>query len=235
MPAREIFLAPNLLSLVRVLLAPLCFYYFAQTEFDLIPIAILTAVVIVSDFLDGALARRLNQHSRLGLILDPLGDKVCLFAAALALLVSGRASPLFFAIIAAKDLIILLGGSFLMSKTKAIVPSNRLGKFTTAFLACGIGLFAILEGAAGLWPEMRAEEGFLPWIARGGLIVGVFLAVLSLSGYALEFCARLNLPARPLVLIALAACLAGVLCLLLVAALPAQPAAGFGASPWRWL
>ena len=241
MSARDLFLIPNLLSLLRVLLAPLCYFYLVQPEFALLPLIIIGGVIILSDFLDGALARRLNQHTRLGLILDPLGDKVCLFAAGCALLLSGRVSPLFFIIIAAKDLLILLGGVILMGRAKVIIPSNTLGKWTTAFFACSIALFVILESTAGGCPSESAREGcvllsvILPWIARGGLLAGAFLSILSLAGYAIELCKNLNRPLQRRSLIGLAAIcaiIAAALCVLLILAIPQDP---LSAKPWYWI
>jgi CDP-diacylglycerol--glycerol-3-phosphate 3-phosphatidyltransferase len=240
MPARDLFLVPNLLSLLRVFLAPLCFFYLVQTEFSFLPLVITGTVIILSDFLDGALARRLNQSTHLGLVLDPLGDKVCLFAAALALLLSGRISLLFFSIIAAKDLLILLGGIFLIGRRKIIIPSNALGKWTTALFACSIALFVILEGIAQSGMSETAGEGFfpyllttlLPWVARGGLLAGAVLAMLSLAGYAVEFYMAINRPLRIQYLYGLCALIAAALCTLLILSL--SPGS-LNVSPWHWI
>jgi cardiolipin synthase len=260
MPATDIFFIPNLLSLLRILLAPLAYLSLTEPQLNILPVLILTAVIIVSDFLDGALARRLNQSTRLGLILDPLGDKVCLFAVVLGLLVSERVSPLFFAVIMAKDVLILLGGVFLMGKTKEIIPSNRMGKWATAFLACGAALVSLSEGLAQTcldgapedtlaaeyvyaqyYTEGAAGEGFLniallvilPWIARLGMLAGVFAAVFSLAGYAAELARRVHFPLRGAYLTWLCAVLAALVCVLLIASLPSLHFAH--ASPWRWI
>jgi len=235
MAVRDILLIPNLLSLIRVFLAPLCYYYLVQVEFNFLPLLILGVVVILSDFLDGALARRLNQSSRLGLILDPLGDKACLFAVALALLFSGRVSPLFFIIIAAKDLLILLGGVFLIGKAKTIIPSNTLGKWTTGFFAYSIVLFIALEGIAQSCAgtcESGDLTAILSWVARGGLLAGVFLAILSLAGYAGELCKRLNRPLQVQFLYAICALIGTALCVLLLVSIPSD---ALNLSPWYWI
>jgi len=230
MPARDIFLIPNIISLVRVFLAPVGFYLLSQTELAFLPLIVFVAIAIISDFLDGALARRLNQSTQLGLILDPLGDKLCLAAVVLALLVSTRISPLFFAVIVAKDIIIAVVGIFLIRKTNVIPPSNRLGKWTTGFLACGIGLFALMESASGLAPDLRAEILVLAWVARLGLATGVFLAILSLAGYALDRLYALQPRARLVWVCAILA--AAIICALLLAQLPSG---SFDATPWYWI
>ncbi|MDR2734895.1 MAG: CDP-alcohol phosphatidyltransferase family protein [Spirochaetota bacterium] len=232
MSAKDIFLIPNLLSLARVFLAPFAFYLLSQTELSFLLLILLVAVVIISDFLDGALARRLNQSTQLGLILDPLGDKLCLAAAVLALLISARISLLFFAIIAAKDLVIAIAGIFLIRKTKIIPPSNRLGKWTTGFLACGIGLFALLESIDGTGTHSLISA--LAWVARMGLVTGVFLAILSLAGYAMNVCKNPDrlyvLHTRLIWLCAILA--AATLCFLLLMQLPAD---SYIVNPWYWI
>ena len=68
---REIFSVPNLLSLSRIPLGMMLFAHGCSfTRAGLIVIAAL------SDWLDGALARRWNQTSKIGALLDPIGDKV---------------------------------------------------------------------------------------------------------------------------------------------------------------
>jgi CDP-diacylglycerol--glycerol-3-phosphate 3-phosphatidyltransferase len=249
-PARDLLLIPNLLSLTRILLAPVGFYLLSQAEPAFWPLLIIVAVVIASDFLDGFFARRLNQNTQLGLLLDPLGDKICLFAAALALLTAGRISWLFFGILLAKDLIIAGAGIFLIRKANIISASNQLGKWTTGFLACGIGLFALLESIAG--PEMHDGVLVIAWVARIGLAVGVFLAILSLAGYAIQLSKNLSrqtpaptpsasskdsgnsthLGPRRKALWLTAILAAAILCFLLLIQLPPE---SFIVHPWYWL
>jgi cardiolipin synthase len=233
----DFFLIPNLLSLLRVLLAPLAYLSLLQEQLDLIPVCILTVVLVVSDFLDGALARRFNQSTHLGLFLDPLGDKVCLFAVTLGLLVSGRISLLFFIIILAKDILIASGGLFLIGKDNTIIPSNKLGKYTTGFLACSISLFIITEGITAelcrngaAYNELPAFlTAMLPWIARGGMLMGVFLAMLSLAGYAAKLRKQ---ESRNTAMYTVCAILAVLFCILLIANLHTPD---LGEFPWQWL
>ena len=73
----DIFLIPNLITILRlVLIVPLVMsYYFDCMTY----LYVLLGVVILTDFLDGFLARRLNQISDLGKLLDPIADGLALF------------------------------------------------------------------------------------------------------------------------------------------------------------
>ena len=71
---RRVITVPNLLSLVRVLLIPVFFVYSVRGEFRLALIIFVTAAL--TDVVDGYLARRLNQRSQIGAVLDPAADKI---------------------------------------------------------------------------------------------------------------------------------------------------------------
>lgn len=133
---KDLFLLPNLLSLSRVLLAPIIIYFVAgKTEQDIIICIILMAVAGFSDYFDGFFARRRGQISQLGIILDPLADK--LFAAALIVaLLRYREFPLWMAAaVIARDLVIIFAGSLLLGKNRPALPSNLTGKYYFASLA----------------------------------------------------------------------------------------------------
>ena len=82
--SRQVLNAPNLISLARLLSGPVIAYCIVHEAWA--PAVVGTAVAGISDWLDGYLARRLNQGSVLGSYLDPLADKalVCCVVGALA-------------------------------------------------------------------------------------------------------------------------------------------------------
>lgn len=188
MPRNELLMVPNLVSLARILAAPFVYLLLSAPAPAALPLIFLTAGIIISDFLDGALARRLGQTSRLGLVLDPLGDKACLIAAIMALLVSGRISPVLFGALLFKDTAILLGAALLAGKKRIIIPSNAAGKWTTALLACGLAALALSEILAreGTAPDVALLLSILAAVARCAVLAGTVLAILSLAGYAVE-------------------------------------------------
>jgi CDP-diacylglycerol--glycerol-3-phosphate 3-phosphatidyltransferase len=93
------------------------------------------SLAAISDYFDGYLARRLKQETRLGLILDPLSDKI-LAAVLVVLLIRYRAFPLWLAgIIVGRDLMILAGGMKIRSRLKVIPSSDLTGKYCFAAIA----------------------------------------------------------------------------------------------------
>lgn len=85
---RQIFLPPNLVTIVRLASIPLFVYILFVVE-DRLAAAWLLAALGVTDWLDGQLARRLNQVSPLGKVLDPTADRLLLVVGIGALLIDG--------------------------------------------------------------------------------------------------------------------------------------------------
>ncbi|SYZ74149.1 putative CDP-diacylglycerol--glycerol-3-phosphate 3-phosphatidyltransferase [Candidatus Zixiibacteriota bacterium] len=153
---RDILLVPNLLSILRVALTPIIGYFlWLRTEEGILISIALLALAGLTDFLDGFLARRWNQISALGIIIDPLADK--LFALVLvAELVIFRSFPLWLAVaVISRDLLIVTGGAIVLKSRDLVLPSNLTGKYYFASLALlivshiinfrfGIGLYYYL-------------------------------------------------------------------------------------------
>jgi CDP-diacylglycerol--glycerol-3-phosphate 3-phosphatidyltransferase len=145
MNLREVSRTPNLLSLSRVILAPVVVYFLWRTE----PWATWAACGLVvlagiTDGLDGYLARRSRQITPLGVALDPIADKI--FAAILVIgLILFREFPLWLTVlVVGRDLLIGAGGLYLMrKKPNLVLPSNLTGKWAFASLAVLLGAYII--------------------------------------------------------------------------------------------
>lgn len=137
----DLFKIPNLISLGRVLfLIPIWYCLALPNENARYWALAVIGVAVVSDFLDGYLARKLNQKTELGLILDPLSDKI-LAAGVVFLLIGYRDFPIWLAgTIILRDLLILSGGLLIKKKTGIIPPSILTGKY--CFASVGILLMS---------------------------------------------------------------------------------------------
>lgn len=150
MPRPELLLIPNLLSLSRVLLTPVIGYFLWRNDPLSTAICLLLLVVAgITDALDGYYARRLNLTSKLGLILDPLADK--LFAAVLVVeLILFRNFPVWLAVaIIGRDLLIGFAGLAILGRRKITMASNLTGKYTFFSIVILIG-FSILSFQSGV-------------------------------------------------------------------------------------
>jgi cardiolipin synthase len=138
--------APNAITLVRLLLMPVCAWLLATGRYGWG--LVLTAVVGSTDWVDGWLARRTGQVSRLGQLLDPLADRLLIASVAIALLVRGVLPWPAAVLLVARDLVLLCGWPLL--KRRGIEPPEviLLGKAATLVLL--IALPVLTLGATGL-------------------------------------------------------------------------------------
>jgi CDP-diacylglycerol--glycerol-3-phosphate 3-phosphatidyltransferase len=142
--ASEILQPANLLSLSRVLLIPFIGHYLWRGDNQATIICTLLLIVAgITDILDGYIARRLNQVSRLGMVLDPLADKI-LAVALVVMLIFFRDFPVWLAVvIVGRDLLILTAGMVLLKSSNIVIPSNLTGKYTFAAIAFLLGSYII--------------------------------------------------------------------------------------------
>ncbi len=132
---KEFFYISNLLSLLRMILViPLIFLIAAGTYKTTVIIILVS--MFISDLLDGFIARKLNQVSELGKIIDPLADKAAVVSVVIVLFLMGRIETWFVIVVVARDLLILVFGLYLKSKNKVVLMSNYPGKI--AVLSIGI-------------------------------------------------------------------------------------------------
>ncbi len=141
----RIITVPNALSMLRIAGVPL----FAWLIVGPAAYEWAAVVLIVSgftDWLDGYLARRLRQTSRLGQFLDPLADRLYIFASLLALLVSQIAPIWLVAAIVVRDVLLLCTGPILLRRGYRSLAVNFVGKAGTMGLLIAIPM--LLLGAS---------------------------------------------------------------------------------------
>jgi cardiolipin synthase len=139
----RILTIPNVLSLLRLASVPIFVWLFLTDRAN--AAVILFGVAAWSDFFDGLIARRFDQVSELGKLLDPLADRVFIVALAVAL-VGRDALPWGLAVaIVARDILLLSVFPFLERKKVARIAVNFVGKTATAALLFGLTWLALAE------------------------------------------------------------------------------------------
>ena len=138
----DLFLVPNLLTILRLFTYPVIFYFLKKE--DLVPAVIFMVLVALTDILDGFLARTLNQVSDLGKIIDPFVDKlgIGIFIIYATLYKDFPLWACFLVIV--KEALMLLAGLFIIRKRKVVPVSAFWGKLN-ALVWGGVVLFYILE------------------------------------------------------------------------------------------
>jgi cardiolipin synthase len=186
-PSRRVSTAivtlPNAVTLVRLLLMPVCAYLLATGRYG--SGLVLTALVGSTDWVDGWLARRTGQVSRLGQLLDPLADRLLIASVAIALVVRGVVPWQAAVLLVARDLVLLCGWPLL--KRRGIEPPEviQLGKAATLVLLCALPVLTL--GATGL-----AVADVARVLGLAGLWVGVVMYYLAGAVYVRMVLERLG-------------------------------------------
>jgi cardiolipin synthase (CMP-forming) len=141
---KEINTASNYLSILRLMLAIpfwIMLDHFNEPYFRILVFS-LTLFASLTDIMDGYLARRLNQITEFGKIIDPLADKVCISVIIIKLYLMHQIPEYYFLMIIGRDILIFIGGIFLTKVIGKVLPSNMLGKITV--LIVGIVIILIM-------------------------------------------------------------------------------------------
>lgn len=130
------FTISNLLSISRAFLAiPFAIVMLSDSPCATWWGIFILALAGVTDKLDGVFARKYNQITEWGKILDPVADKIGMGIVAIVLVKLGLI-PLWFVVgLVGRDLLILAGGIYIKRSRGVVLQSNQLGKWTIGALA----------------------------------------------------------------------------------------------------
>jgi CDP-diacylglycerol--glycerol-3-phosphate 3-phosphatidyltransferase len=138
--ANKVWTIPNVLSFIRLLLiAPAGILLWNGENVWAATLALIAGLL---DITDGIIARKYNQTSELGKIIDPLADKLFIAVLVIVLFLQNRLPLWFILAVISRDLLILIGGAVISTKIKIVPPSNWLGKITA--LTVGITILSII-------------------------------------------------------------------------------------------
>ncbi|MFH0898960.1 MAG: CDP-diacylglycerol--glycerol-3-phosphate 3-phosphatidyltransferase [bacterium] len=129
-----LFLLPNFLSLLRILLTPLCMWLLFQGGFYLFWSFAVFFIAAMTDMLDGHAARYYGGSTAFGSFLDPLADKVLVLGAFVAFYFKDLIPLWFVVILFARDVVITMLRTFLVDRGTPLVTS-KIAKYKT-FLQC---------------------------------------------------------------------------------------------------
>ena len=175
MSHNKIFNASNSLSFIRLLLVIPAWFAFNYFDNNLArySVAAIGIIATITDILDGYLARKYNQITEFGKVIDPLADKVLIVFVVFNLFLVGEIPDYYFYMILARDILILTGGLIVTKKLGKVLPSDYIGKATV--LAIAFVLLMIL---------LNVDRESLPYLIL--YYLSIVLIFTSLTNYIIK-------------------------------------------------
>lgn len=180
---KEIFTIPNFLTLIRLLSVPVYMTLIIlgglENSHPQYYVYIGLAVMIFAastDLFDGYIARKYNQGTYLGQLIDPIADKAMHIGCLVALIVVGYVHWAFVIFLALREICMIVVGSFLFNDVN--IKANMLGKVASATLSVGMIACFFHPFIAKLWGEYG-----LDWIV---VTIGLVLNWIAAINYAID-------------------------------------------------
>jgi cardiolipin synthase len=142
---RRVVTIPNVITIIRLAGVPLFLYLILVPEADGWALLVL-ALSGISDYLDGYLARRLDQTSKIGEILDPVADRLYILSTVLGLAVRDIIPWWLAVLLPARDVFLWVLVPFLRTRGYSALPVHFLGKAATANLLYAFPLLLLGDG-----------------------------------------------------------------------------------------
>lgn len=164
---KELFTIPNLLSMFRLVLLPIYarIYLNATEEYEYMIAGSIMAVSCLTDLVDGKIARKFNQITNLGKVLDPFADKITQFTLTLCLSLKYPVLHPVLALFVVKEAFQLIVGIIFLTKGRMLPGALMAGKICTTILF--VSLIALV-----LMPHMN------PLLVDAiALVDGIFLLI----------------------------------------------------------
>lgn len=176
---KEIRTIPNILTLIRLASVPVFMFFvifggFTKDLYVYVGLGIFL-LAASTDLFDGAIARKYNQVTNLGKFLDPFADKVMHVGVLLSLVIIGYVHWIFIALLALKELTMVICGYFLVSN-KIVLQANSMGKIASFTLSVGV--------MASFFHKFFVEWGiYAHWIVLG---IGIVLTYIAFVIYGVD-------------------------------------------------
>lgn len=164
---------PNLLSMFRIILIPICVWLYCVERNSIITATILL-LSWFTDMIDGFIARRFNMVSDLGKVLDPVADKLTQAAMLFCLVFNFPEMLYLLLFLIMKETVMAITGYIVIKKTKTVYGANWHGKIATG------ALYTILFVHI-LWINNPSSLSTLFLLLCGGLMLLSFALYMVLN------------------------------------------------------
>ena len=145
---KQIFSVPNLMGYFRILLIPLIVwrYVTADSVADYYVAAAIIGFSGITDFLDGFIARKFHQVTKVGKVVDPVADKLTQAAIVVALATRYKLMVILVALFIVKEGYMLVMGSIMLKRGRMIDGALMCGKICTAALYVVMFILILVPG-----------------------------------------------------------------------------------------
>lgn len=150
--AQPVLTIPNVISIARIALIPL-FLYLLFGKDDPALAGWVLFVIASTDWIDGYLARRLDQVSELGKLLDPLADRIAIAVAVIFGWVADVLVTWFAALIILREAVVGIAAIAVFARGGGRIDVRRVGKLATAMVYSAVTWFYWAEGYDWAWLE----------------------------------------------------------------------------------
>lgn len=168
----------NALSFVRLLALPIIYLDLVGERWT--RAFVLLAVFSATDWLDGYLARRLDQMTKLGRLLDPISDRLLFIVVGVAFVVADVLPLWAVLVLLVRDVLVMGVGLLMLSRGRRPPDVSRLGKTATFGLMFSLPVFLLARVFADAAGDPNPVLLALAWF---GLAVNAVLYWLAAAGY----------------------------------------------------
>lgn len=165
----KIITIPNILTFLRIFLVP--FFILAMNSKDYSLALKIVILAGLTDSLDGIIARKFGQISKVGIFLDPLADKLLLLSIMITFYINELAPRWFLFIVLIRDAIVAIGWIEMYLRKKKVVNPTMLGKISNASQVIIFGYILL------------STNFYIPSMPNFGYFFVSFLAIISLIQY----------------------------------------------------
>ena len=167
----KVLTAPNVITLLRLLLLPLFLWLLFATPYHIAALVVY-AIAASTDWVDGQVARRTHQVSKLGKLFDPFVDRLLIAVGVIAIFILGRLPLWILAYLIVRDIILLIGGRYLLAKVGKVPPVVYMPELP------GLGI----AGAPAWLPGFGADSALLGiWFVYAGLVCSITAFVIYVA------------------------------------------------------
>jgi cardiolipin synthase len=189
--SNKILTIPNVISFIRLGAIPVFWWLLLGAE-NVAGATILFVLIATTDWLDGYLARRLGQVTKLGKALDPVADRLMIASAVIAGLIAGIVPAVIGITLIVREVYMAIVAFGLVARKGGTLEVRRLGKVATFLVYSSIGWFYMAA-----IPFLEVLTRPLAWI---GAIAGLglyWVTAIQYTGDALKILSKLESTASP--------------------------------------